>query len=92
MDGDERTGEAADEGGIGQQYGVWLSRELGPGWVEVEPGIFQPRPAAPEGRSPGSEADEEPETLDEALRPRKPEREPQQPVTAPAKRGWWRRG
>jgi hypothetical protein len=35
----------------------WVARELGDTWIEVEPGIYEHRPATPEG-------DVEPENTD----------------------------
>ena len=72
----------------GHHYDAWLAYQLGPDWVEVEPGIFRP----PEDRPPGPEPVDEHESLDEALRPKRPEPEPErEEAEAPARRGWWRR-
>jgi hypothetical protein len=87
----EREGQSGgrpDDGTDGgRHYGHWLERTLGPDWVEVEPGIFQPRtthePALPE-------VELEPESLDEALRPKPRIGEPE--PAAPSRRGWFRRG
>jgi hypothetical protein len=76
---------------LNREYGAWMTRQLGPDWVEVEPGIFMPAAQQPP----------EPESLDEALRAGIPEPRDEDvdeiatdPVaTAPSRgrRGWFRR-
>jgi hypothetical protein len=104
VESDDEPGAASEGSAESRQYGDWLSRTLGPDWVEVEPGIFQP----PAARTPEPEPEPEPtpeaepqddpeaeperESLDEALWPKAPEPDPREPVAAPSKRSWWRRG
>jgi hypothetical protein len=87
-DGEAKAEKTAVE--LSRGYGDWTSRELGPDWVEVEPGIFMPAADRPP----------EPESLDEALRAELPEPDqgaaaatPDEPLRrhARAKRGWFRR-
>jgi hypothetical protein len=85
VDREEQAG-AVPEGAAeeGHEYSGFL-QHLGPDWVEIEPGIFQP-PEAPPPEPPA-----ELESLDEALRPRVAAREPEEHAPEPpARRTWWR--
>ncbi|HLK44886.1 MAG TPA: hypothetical protein VKT18_02805 [Acidimicrobiales bacterium] len=95
---DGETSSGTTEGAPNRgKYGAWFARELGPDWVEVAPGIFQP-PAVPTAKpdhdhdhDPEPEAESESESLNDVLWPKTPEPESPEPTGVPSKRGWWRR-
>lgn len=94
MESEGEPGAGPEKKPASRKYGDWVTRTLGPDWVEVEPGIFQP----PDARAPEPDPDPQPapahehESLDEALWPKAPQPARREPVAARSKRGWWRRG